>query len=433
MKKQKLLFSAMLISSLGVFAQPEIDSWIINTDGTLASYWENTATSGPPNYVFNNTTDSADVILVCYDDDNVYIYSHGMTNDMGQFLNPGDCIAFDYIFRIPRNPTVPTVKTESPVVGEIGVLTNGIPIYGLTNATSWNGTTNAMGGAGVWNTEVYMSEGFVLDTAFAGHPQQAGKYHSHATPWRLYQDYPTNVHSPIVGYAIDGFPIYGPYGYSDPMDSSSPVERMETGYALRSITTRTTLPDGSTASQTGPPVSTTYPIGTYMEDYKWDAANGGDLDEYNGRFCVTPEYPAGTYAYFVTMDNAGIPQYPYYIGVYFYGEPDLDNSSYDATDITIPSSSSCVTTGLEEFKLSTKLNVFPNPNNGEFNIEVDNTAGNLTTLDVYTYTGELIHSLPVNAGANTITLPSTMSTGVYLVKVVDSAGLVNGYQTVIVY
>jgi hypothetical protein len=429
--KQKLLFSTLLLSSFGAMAQPEIDSWIINTDGTLSSYWENIGGGGPPNYVFNTTTDSADVILVCYDASDVYIYSHGMTNDMGKYLNPGDCVAQDYIFRIPRVPTIPTVKEESPVEGEIGVLTNGIPIYGLSNANSWNGTTNAMGGAGVWNVEVYLAEGFVLDTAFGAHPQQEGKYHSHATPWRLYQDYPTNVHSPIVGYAFDGFPIYGPYGYSDAMNSSSAIERMETGYSLRSITTRTTLPDGSPASQTGPPVSGTYPLGTYIEDYKWDAANGGDLDEYNGRFCVTPEYPGGTYAYFVTMDGAGVPEFPYYIGIYYYGEPDTDNNSNMPPDITIPGSTSCVATGFTEFQLSTELTVFPNPNNGNFTIQADNASGQLNTIEIFNYLGEQIHSVSLN-GASSVELPLSLPTGVYLVKAIDQAGMISGFQTVIV-
>jgi hypothetical protein len=46
-----------------------------------------------------------------------------------------------------------------------------------------------------------------------------------------------------------------------------------------------------------------------------------DLDEYNGRFCVTPDFPGGTYAYFVAIDAGGVPAYPYNIGRTFYGTP----------------------------------------------------------------------------------------------------------------
>ena len=31
-----------------------------------------------------------------------------------------------------------------------------------------------------------------------------------------------------------------------------------------------------------------------------------DLDEFNGRWCVTPEFPRGTYAYFTAIDAAPI-------------------------------------------------------------------------------------------------------------------------------
>jgi hypothetical protein len=46
-----------------------------------------------------------------------------------------------------------------------------------------------------------------------------------------------------------------------------------------------------------------------------------DLDEYNGRWCVTPEFPNGTYAYFVSMASNGTPTFPYNIGRAFYAYP----------------------------------------------------------------------------------------------------------------
>jgi hypothetical protein len=73
-----------------------------------------------------------------------------------------------------------------------------------------------------------------------------------------------------------------------------------------------------TATEYGPPVSATYPLGRYVEDYDYTAGSG-DLDQYNGRFCVTPEFPTGTYAYFVTIDATGAPAFPYYLGPQYYG------------------------------------------------------------------------------------------------------------------
>ena len=114
-------------------------------------------------------------------------------------------------------------------------------------------------------------------------------------------------HSPIIGFAYDGNPIYGPYGYTDPVNSASALKRMESGYRIR--TTRTNGP--STA---------TYPLGSFTQDYYY-ADDVGDLDANNGRFCVTPEYPEGIYAYFVTEDSSQVPQYPYLFGENFYSLP----------------------------------------------------------------------------------------------------------------
>lgn len=326
MKKINFI-NLVLVCICKLNAQPIINNWTINLNGKKATYYAQTGTAGVPIYTYTSTTDSADVLKVCYTNDSVWIRCNGMTNDMGQYKNPGYVNAMNYTFRFPRTAAVPITKTISPKEGAIGVLLNGVPIYGLGNASSWTGTTNANNGQKVWNAEVGKFEGFVLDTAFGAHPQQAGAYHTHTTPYRYYKNVATNVHSPLVGYAFDGNPIYGPYGYSTPTDASSAVTRMISGYALRNITTRTTLPSGATASQTGPPVNATYPLGTYCEDYAWSAVNGGTLDEYNGRFCVTPEYPGGTYAYFVTISSAGAAVFPYYIGIYYYGAPDTKNFS----------------------------------------------------------------------------------------------------------
>ena len=110
------------------------------------------------------------------------------------------------------------------------------------------------------------------------------------------------THSPIIGWAYDGNPIYGPYGYSDPSSIASRVSILKTGFSLdtASIVNRPTFPDGF-----------------FIEDYKFD--NLGALDRHNGRFCKTPEFPNGTYAYFAgvttsALNNNLIPSYPYFIG-----------------------------------------------------------------------------------------------------------------------
>ena len=122
------------------------------------------------------------------------------------------------------------------------------------------------------------------------------------------------AHSPIIGWAYDGNPIYGPYGYSS--ISGGSIRLMKSGYELVSSSYR--------------PSTALYPLGFFVEDYEF--TNVGDLDEFNGRFCITPEYPNGVYAYFCTVNSNSVdttgsfqnyrrPIFPYVIGNYFKSKP----------------------------------------------------------------------------------------------------------------
>ena len=119
------------------------------------------------------------------------------------------------------------------------------------------------------------------------------------------------THSPIIGYAYDGHPIYGPFGFSDPLDPTSGVRPLETGYKLDpSIVVD--RPSG-------------FSDGFFIEDYTYDAT--GDLDVHNTRFCKTPEYPNGTYAYFagIKTDGSFTPQFPYFVGKRYRSLNQLDS------------------------------------------------------------------------------------------------------------
>ena len=89
---------------------------------------------------------------------------------------------------------------------------------------------------------------------------------------------PGDSHSPIVGWAFDGYPIYGMYGY-DSDDGS--IRAVTSSYAIE----RTQ--EGGDQGYNG------------IDD--WNYVDGlGDLDECNGRFGPTPEYPDGIYHYVST-------------------------------------------------------------------------------------------------------------------------------------
>ena len=121
-------------------------------------------------------------------------------------------------------------------------------------------------------------------------------------------------HSPILGWSYDGHPIYGPYGFVD-RENKNPYNQfklMVSSYRVKS--SRDALITGLTDT-----------MGKYVEDYEY-VEGLGDLDQYNGRFCVTPEYPLGVYAYFCTIDGTtGNPKFPYFIGPNFYSEADEVN------------------------------------------------------------------------------------------------------------
>ena len=119
------------------------------------------------------------------------------------------------------------------------------------------------------------------------------------------------THSPIIGYAYDGHPIYGPFGYSDPLDTGSGVRPLEVGYKL-DPSVIVDRPQG-------------FVDGFFIEDFTYDAT--GDLDVHNTRFCKTPEYPNGTYAYFagITTDGTFTPKFPYFVGKRFRSLNQLDD------------------------------------------------------------------------------------------------------------
>ena len=119
-----------------------------------------------------------------------------------------------------------------------------------------------------------------------------------------FSDSPSS-HSKIIGWAIDGNPIYGPYAYKNPSDFNSSISFLNTSYTLNpnNIYNR--------------PLESSFSAGFFVEDYVYD--NSGDLDENNGRFARTPEFPNGTYAYYVGVSTDLLTgkltsKFPYFIG-----------------------------------------------------------------------------------------------------------------------
>ena len=143
-------------------------------------------------------------------------------------------------------------------------------------------------------------------------------------------------HSPIIGWAYDGNPIYGPYGYSDATDQSSNITRLRSSYALKTELVLNQITNPYPSRTAGPSLNDE-PAGKFVEDYEYSFGSG-DLDQYNGRFCKTPDFPEGKYCYFVTIDatDAGNPVFPYVIGPQYNSVVDEWNLKEDAIQQNIP-------------------------------------------------------------------------------------------------
>jgi hypothetical protein len=126
-------------------------------------------------------------------------------------------------------------------------------------------------------------------------------------------------HSPIIGYAFDGFPIYGPFGFENGQFGNM-ITRLKSSYSLRQIKRRIYIKDGHKIKY-GPRVTKRNPLGRFAHDYEFIQHSTNDyLDNYNGRFCKTPEYPEGNYCYFATMDSNSKPIYPFLTSPELYGK-----------------------------------------------------------------------------------------------------------------
>jgi hypothetical protein len=299
----------------------------------------------------------------------VYVRSTGLASyRMGPwFLNAQHTAGFPnlpvnqkLLYRFPRTNAVPAAKTVNGG-GQIGVFVDGVAMFNSWDAYTWDTSTSAdaQNITGYWNRDAYVNEGPTFDAGYA-HQQNTGVYHYHADPIGLryllgdhvgynagansYYEAtnPPSRHSPILAWTADGYPLYGPYGYANATNASSGVRRMVSGYVIRdgshgtsnlSANGRTVIPQWAvrlfnvSSNQSGPNVSTNYPLGRYMEDNDYLGDHGYvqgvdfDLDQYNGRYCVTPEFPNGTYAYFSAISSTGTPVFPYNVGRGYYGSP----------------------------------------------------------------------------------------------------------------
>jgi hypothetical protein len=356
-KKQLLLLCFLSFGAAKAQIGPEVTSWILNP----------TNATGYGGIVTN-------VQQVQYSTSNVYIsascvpsYSIGPWNS-----NPNVPTNQNFVYKITRSPQQNTATATTVGLGHIGVWTNGVSIFNSSDGMSYNN-------AGVWNRNAYFWEGVSFDNCL-GHPAPNGEYHLHVSPRCLYNVTDSSHHSPIIGYAFDGYPVYGAWGYTN-VNGTGPIRRMHSSYTTTTTSTRTN----------GPTVNSTYPVGCFMEDYAYSAGSG-DLDARNGRFCVTPEYPAGTYAYFVTLDGNLDPQFPYTFYKTYYGLVQTGNTGPSGGHNTV--TESVVTysppAGIKEAQMILNYSFYPNPASDHVNIYINDEGNAHYNLMIADITGKLM-------------------------------------------
>jgi len=211
---------------------------------------------------------------------------------------------------------------DATPLGAIGVAGNGVVFF---NPSAGAGGNPPEGFS--WNAHYETSPISFGPDSCGGHPEQTGQYHYHDTHfidcWKqgsvmaTYNDYyglsqyngdvlrHPDGHSKILGFAFDGFPVYGPFAYTDPWDTSSNIVTMSSSYQLKPIEAVGRPSYGSTLQNP--------PAGSFIQDFEYAEGNGS-LDYHNGRFCITPEFQNGTYAYFLSVDAQGDPAFPYLMG-----------------------------------------------------------------------------------------------------------------------
>lgn len=197
-------------------------------------------------------------VTVTQDGDYVVIHATGVPDHKSVYFAPSDpryeaytgtnknfssngfqIVEQQLTFRIPVNPKAATSHASTPL-GPIGVAVNGVPIF-----NQYNGQNRPL------TVEINSFD------QYNGHPQQTGQYHYHVEPLGITQK---NGSSALIGFLLDGFPVYGP---------------IENGKRI----------------------------------------TNADLDELHGHVGATADYPNGIYHYHVTTED------PYINGAGFYGTP----------------------------------------------------------------------------------------------------------------
>ena len=303
------LLAVLPVSSTATLISPYD---IVSTGSTtLTPTWTNTTPDTTQGYVTTSFR-SLDGVNVKYDSSNVYVLSNAIVNHS---ITVSDTSNVSYVnakdqtlrYSIPRlNLNTVSVSDQPQMTPAIAVLNNGLPIYNVQDTNTYQGNTVYH-----YNLVESSTSAFALGSTSAEGIQY---YHTLSadivgTAWGN-----ATTHSGIVGWAFDGIPIYGPYGYTEYHANgtvkTNTITNIKSNFVLRAGT-RSTSPEGAHT-------------GEFTEDFTYNSALnstagyvGGtsDIGKYNMRYGFTPESPSTAIKFYVcTQDDAGNPMFPYHVG-----------------------------------------------------------------------------------------------------------------------
>ncbi|CAI8314507.1 MAG: Uncharacterised protein [Opitutia bacterium UBA7350] len=294
----RFFYLALLGATVALLAQPRPDGppRMLAHTITESRKWQPIPATEPPPYASQQSFKKNSRTLV--------VNANAIPeHKVGQFpnrRNPHTIREQKLAFNLPLNP-VP-LKEPVPLHNDsgrgapntpFGIAANGV-LFDPGTAEFYLGDRNAD-----WNYEALSGSVILGLDVHHAHVQPNGSYHYHGLPTGLLKrlKLQPDTHSPLIGFAMDGFPIYALYGYRDARDSKSPIVKLRSSWQLK----RGERP--SNGSNPGGRYD-----GTFSKDYEY-IQGSGDLDECNGRFTRTKEFPKGTYAYFLTEDWPVIPRY----------------------------------------------------------------------------------------------------------------------------
>lgn len=229
-------------------------------------------------------------VIVSLDGENCVIQSNGIPNhnvggDSRRHFAT-EVAAVGHTFRFARSPQPAEKVSQLEQTSYDAILLNGavvdIQSAGCYRPDSPQANKDGNVLAGCRQTDPWLIDPMSPLATFAednhhAHTQPDGRYHYHGNPEALFNDKPGPDGSPLIGYASDGFPVFGSYF----KDESGKVRKAKSGYTLK---------PGDRPSGNGSPGGAYN--GLYRADYEF--TNAGDLDECNG---MTVN---GVYGYYVT-------------------------------------------------------------------------------------------------------------------------------------